>query len=119
MKHEHKAIANASKDKGWTTCVTPQECAAHPQRQDAHGNIVRLDTCQCGATRESEINGSRTNYGAWKGEMTKQEVQEIVESDREVTTEEALEMFRVVFGREHDANVDGAPYSMVCMELGY
>jgi hypothetical protein len=65
MAHKHKA--EQSKDVGWTACVTPDECATHPYpRQDAHGNITRVDTCSCGAIRKSEINGGRTNYGPWE-----------------------------------------------------
>jgi hypothetical protein len=65
MTHTHRAIPTQTKDLGWTACVTPQECAAHPARQIAHGNIVRVDACSCGATRSTEINGGRKNYGPW------------------------------------------------------
>jgi len=63
--HTHKAIASKSQDRGWTSCVTPHECAAHPRKQVAHGNIVRIDICSCGATRKSELNGGKCNYGSW------------------------------------------------------
>lgn len=63
--HTHKAISRKSKDCGWTACVTPTECAARPNRQEAHGNIVRQDLCSCGATRATEINGGRKNHGSW------------------------------------------------------
>lgn len=66
--HRHKAIQAHSKDYGWTTCVTPAECAARPERQDAHGNIVIVDVCSCGATRQAESNGGRVNFGPWSGE---------------------------------------------------
>lgn len=64
-KHHHKAIRGRSKDKCWTACVTPQQCASTPLRQAAHGNIVRVDTCSCGAQRETEINAGLKNFGAW------------------------------------------------------
>jgi hypothetical protein len=65
MKHTHKAIKAKSADYGWTCCVTPCECAARPRRQVAHGNIIRIDACSCGATRQTEINGGCSNYGPW------------------------------------------------------
>ena len=65
MAHAHKAITAKAKDRGWVFCVTPHECAANPQRGDAHGNIPRHDVCSCGATRQTEINGGRSNYGPW------------------------------------------------------
>ena len=66
MKHQHRAIRSQSKDRGWSHCVTPARCAAHAARQDAHGNIVRVDVCACGATRETEINLQSRNYGEWR-----------------------------------------------------
>lgn len=65
MAHQHKAIADKSEEYSWGTCMTPTECAARPQRQEAHGNITRRDECRCGAVRYSEVNGGRTNYGEW------------------------------------------------------
>ena len=65
-RHTHKAISEKGKDYGWTVCVTPHECAANPHRQVAHGNIIRHDVCSCGATRQTEINGGRSNYGPWE-----------------------------------------------------
>lgn len=62
--HTHKAIKSRSMEKGWTACVTPHKCAANPARQSAHGNIIVVDVCSCGATRKSEHNG-RVNYGEW------------------------------------------------------
>jgi hypothetical protein len=64
-QHQHKAIPAKSQDRGWMYCVTPEECAARPHRQKAHGNIVRHDECACGATRQTEINGGGRNYGPW------------------------------------------------------
>ena len=64
--HTHKAIAAKSTERGWTVCVTPQECATHPHQQEAHGNIIQQDVCACGAVRRTEINGRRHNYGPWE-----------------------------------------------------
>ena len=65
-KHIHRAIAKRSTDRSWDYCVTPALCAADVHRQEAHGNITRHDVCACGATRKTEINGGRRNYGAWE-----------------------------------------------------
>lgn len=64
MTHTHKAIARKSQDRVWTHCITPRQCAADPLRQAAHGNIMVIDHCSCGAIRYSEHNG-RVNYGPW------------------------------------------------------
>jgi len=64
-KHTHRAITASSVDYCWSHCVTPDECAARPARQVAHGGIVRVDVCRCGAVRHAEINAGRTNYGPW------------------------------------------------------
>jgi hypothetical protein len=68
MSHTHKAKPSASRERAWMYCVTPDECAAKPERQVAHGNIHRVDVCSCGAQRISEINGGRINFGPWSGE---------------------------------------------------
>jgi hypothetical protein len=65
IKHQHRAIPRLAKERGWVTCVTPNDCAAYPRLQAAHGNIVRVDTCSCGSTRVAEINGSAKNYAPW------------------------------------------------------
>ena len=66
MMHTHKAIPTKQKLRPWTHCVTPAECAANPRREVAHGNVIYLDHCRCGATREMESNGGRRNYGPWR-----------------------------------------------------
>lgn len=64
--HRHQAKPKLARESAWSHCVTPDLCAAHPDRQSAHGNITRIDVCSCGAERVSEININRTNYGAWE-----------------------------------------------------
>ena len=64
-RHTHRAINKESKIKGWMHCVTPERCADDPRRERAHGNIVSVDICSCGATREAESNGGMVNYGPW------------------------------------------------------
>ena len=66
MKHRHQAVPAKSQDLAWTHCVTPALCAALGMRELAHGNITRHDQCACGATRQTEINGGRYNYGEWQ-----------------------------------------------------
>lgn len=66
MAHTHKAVPSKSRDIGWTRCVMPDDCQTHPERQAAHGNIVQVDTCSCGATRATEINHPAKNYGPWE-----------------------------------------------------
>ena len=39
---------------------------ASPQVQQAHGNICRVHTCACGATRKSNLNASAIERGAWE-----------------------------------------------------
>lgn len=68
MRHIHRAVKGKDKERCWTYCVAPELCGKYPEYQDAHGNIVRVDVCACGATRQSEINSGRTNYGEWEGE---------------------------------------------------
>lgn len=62
--HKHQPIHDATM-KGWTQCVTPDQCAANPLRQSAHGSIVKRDRCHCGAYRDTEINQQCRNYGPW------------------------------------------------------
>lgn len=64
--HKHKAIPGNDKDYAWVMCVTPEKCAAKPERQQAHGNITRVDVCSCGMIRRTEINAGRANVGAWE-----------------------------------------------------
>jgi hypothetical protein len=65
--HRHRAVPARSHEYCWQYCVTLEECAAHPHRQAAHGNIVRIDVCSCGAERAAEVNIARSNYGPWRG----------------------------------------------------
>ena len=47
MKHQHRK--HTSREQCWTYCV-----AGHAGDHVAHGNIVVIDKCRCGATRSSE-----------------------------------------------------------------
>jgi hypothetical protein len=59
MRHRHSIQSRAT--WGWTTCVVRGSCDGH-----AHGNIVDVDTCACGATRSIECNGGWTGRGPWR-----------------------------------------------------
>ena len=65
MRHQHKAIKAKSRDIGWSHCVAPDYRSQTIRHHDAHGGIVRIDVCSCGATRETEINMFAKNYGEW------------------------------------------------------
>jgi hypothetical protein len=58
--HRHKA-ASTSTERAWSYCVRPERCAGR-----SHGGVVLLDTCSCGATRETESNGGHTVSGLWE-----------------------------------------------------
>jgi hypothetical protein len=68
-------------------CVTPHECAANPQRGVAHGNVIYVDHCRCGAARQMESNGGRHNYGPWvdveSGDEDEADLRRAHESERE------------------------------------
>jgi hypothetical protein len=57
MKHKHHAVKSV--DYGFSRPVSENENRA------AHGNICRVDTCSCGATRRTNINGSHIERGVW------------------------------------------------------
>lgn len=38
---------------------------ARPENRAAHGNIVRVDVCACGAVRRTNINGRHVERGPW------------------------------------------------------
>lgn len=65
MLHKHKAKPEKQTFAGWDTCVTPDKCAANPQRQSAHGSVIYYDRCSCGAVRLSESNNGSVNRGRW------------------------------------------------------
>jgi hypothetical protein len=61
MKHRHKAIASKSETWGFTGCVRPGRC-----NPAAHGNVVHLDRCSCGATRSTNVNCNHVEIGQWQ-----------------------------------------------------
>jgi len=65
-RHQPARTKGATREVAWTRCVTPALCAANPHRQSAHHNIMRVDTCACGATRKTESNYRMVNCGPWE-----------------------------------------------------
>lgn len=63
MTHQHRP--KTSVDRPYTRCVNPERCTT-----EAHGNITRVDTCSCGATREQNINQSYIERGTWRDGTT-------------------------------------------------
>lgn len=51
MAHRHKAIESQSRTIGWSWCIASphQHCDG-----SAHGGVVYVDYCACGAQRETE-----------------------------------------------------------------
>jgi len=64
VRHKHTSVARHY--ERWIKCVTPNRCAHDPGRQCAHGAVVRVDICLCGAIRKTEINGRKRNRGTWE-----------------------------------------------------
>jgi hypothetical protein len=56
-KHQHRAATSI--DRCFAGPVAERENPA------AHGNIVQIDTCRCGAERRTNINQQHIERGAW------------------------------------------------------
>lgn len=48
------------------------------QNPAAHGNVCRIDTCSCGATRATNVNGNHVERGDWKGVDEPTETRELL-----------------------------------------
>lgn len=64
--HRHQAKPSLRKLRAWTHCVAPTSC-----KPEAHGGVVYLDTCGCGAVRYTTINQNFTERSAWISPETK------------------------------------------------
>lgn len=60
MEHKHRAVAARRKTRCFVHCVAPSAC-----RQAAHGNVVIVDECRCGARRETNSNAAHER-GPWR-----------------------------------------------------
>ena len=64
-KHTHAHRATSATEQRWDSCVTPDKCTANPTRQHAHGGVIIMEHCQCGANRAHESNAGQVNSGPW------------------------------------------------------
>lgn len=63
-QHTHKAITAKRQTYGWTYCVNSDRCHGD---SSAHGGVMFIDHCTCGAVRRTESNGTAKVYGIWTG----------------------------------------------------
>jgi len=59
MAHRHHA--HHTDIRGYEWCVDPYHC-----EPGSHGNIMQTTTCSCGAIRQANINGMRTETTKWE-----------------------------------------------------
>jgi len=64
--HRHRPVESESRTVGWTHCVVPGGCSGA-----AHGGVVHVDACSCGATRKTERNGRHVGRGPWEAPAAK------------------------------------------------
>ena len=57
-KHRHYAHIHVT--HGWSHCMVSGSC-----RGTAHGAVVHIDTCHCGATRATESTGRHSASDGW------------------------------------------------------
>lgn len=57
MKHKHKAQSERT--------LPFQGPVASPENPAAHGNVCHVETCKCGATRRTNVNGRHLERGSW------------------------------------------------------
>ena len=60
--HRHRALFALRETVGWAQCVAPDLCTD----QRAHGGVVHVDYCRCGAVRYTEVNGGRKLRSPWR-----------------------------------------------------
>jgi hypothetical protein len=58
--HKHVARPSATRQMPWTHCVVGERCDGV-----AHGHVVFVEACMCGAKRLIESNMGRLGYGRW------------------------------------------------------
>ena len=63
--HTHRALPGKTTTWTWTRCVTAGTDRWHDHTEAAHGVVVDLDVCRCGATRATEANAGTRQYGPW------------------------------------------------------
>ena len=58
--HRHQSRATLERDTPFFHCVAGDDCDAR-----AHGGIVVLQTCRCGAHKAVAVNQNRIERGPW------------------------------------------------------
>ncbi len=58
--HTHRAVPTEHRTVGWSHCV-----AGEPDCGAAHGAVVHVDHCRCGAMRKVETNGRHSASTGW------------------------------------------------------
>ena len=61
----HRHRPKRSEDHGYTSAITRENGTQNPA---AHGAIRRIDTCDCGAVRHTNINGGHRESSGWMSE---------------------------------------------------
>ena len=56
--HQHKAVE--SRTRPYRHPVVRRK-----QNRAAHGNVTRIDRCECGAERHVNVNGKHRERGPW------------------------------------------------------
>ena len=59
VTHQHRP-AGEPQIRPYTGCVNHDDCLP-----ETHGGVAEVDTCVCGATRRSNCNAGRVEYGSW------------------------------------------------------
>jgi hypothetical protein len=59
--HTHQPVKSASRQQCYDACARPSQCVP-----EAHGNIVRIDICACGAVRRLNVNGQHVESSGWR-----------------------------------------------------
>lgn len=60
--HRHRHRPSRTTTHGWGQCVAPRV----PHSAAAHGCVIQIDYCECGAIRRRELNGRREVRGPWE-----------------------------------------------------
>lgn len=60
-KHRHRAKPALWQIRGFSGPIPGAR-----QNQAAHGNIVEIDTCSCGAVRRTNVNQQHIERGPWE-----------------------------------------------------
>jgi hypothetical protein len=66
-RHRHHQMGPA-KVRPWFYCVASGRCSGAP-----HGCVVYVETCACGATRRTEVNGTHRATSGWVVDETEGE----------------------------------------------